>query len=403
MNKLRLASSLLFSAVFALSASCGSDDGDGSTSTGGTGTGGAGNAGSTAKGGTTSTGGGGGSTTGGSAGNTSVAGSGASGGTRNTGGAGGGAVAAGAGGDDGNTNPFSCPTAKPTAGDECSRPSTQPCDYDDGACACRDDVWSCYSDSDCPAQAPANEEACNFSQMNCAYGELNCVCSTTTGWSCQTPCPATKPATNTTACTRPADQLCRYGEDGQRVSGFGTTAASTCSCVDGKLNCFSQADCPADPPANDGACTTPTLGCSYTGRQCNCGTDGTWSCTTDCPEATPAAASACLRAANQACSYAAGALVSGGATPDTTCVCIDEKFTCYTDADCPAERPEAGACTQLGLNCNYETAEETSRCRCRTSTSEWSCSSFPNQGSGGNDGSGGAPSSAGGAGGTSGM
>ncbi|HEY5959024.1 MAG TPA: hypothetical protein VIV60_20835 [Polyangiaceae bacterium] len=133
-----------------------------------------------------------------------------------------------------------------------------------------------------------------------------------------------------------------------------------------------------------------TLSCNYTDRNCNCDADGTWKCTTACPSATPDANSSCSRPANQACLYAAGALVQGAtATGDATCVCLDEKFTCYTKNDCPAAAPTSDvACTQLGINCQY--ADNSTTCRCRTSTSKWSCSTGPSFGGAGAPGFGGA-------------
>ncbi|MGE5789044.1 MAG: hypothetical protein ACM3ZE_30925, partial [Myxococcales bacterium] len=136
--------------------------------------------------------------------------------------------------------------------------------------------------------------------------------------------------------------------------------------------------------------TMLTISCQYDGRQCNCGTDGAWACTSECPEAPPAADASCERTPQQACSYADGALVSGfGATSETTCVCNKNKFTCYTQADCPATAPESNTdCTQLGISCSYDATN----CRCRTSTSQWSCNTAtppngtagaPNMGAGG--------------------
>jgi hypothetical protein len=81
-------------------------------------------------------------------------------------------------------------------------------------------------------------------------------------------------------------------------------------------------------------------------------------------------------------------------TSDATCVCENEKFTCYTSSDCPTAAPESDvACTQLGLNCPYN--NNATSCRCRTSTSKWSCSNSPGLGGGGASGLGGASGRAG--------
>ncbi|MFC1643243.1 hypothetical protein ACFL5O_11260 [Myxococcota bacterium] len=297
--------------------------------------------------------------------------------------------AAGASAGAAATDPFSCPSPKPSDGATCSRLALLgACAYDDGGCVCVNQEWSCYSSSDCPTDTPANQDPCTLNAMSCSYGDLDCVCSTESGWSCETRCPEAKPAAQD-ACTRTADRVCRYGDDDQQLVGFGT-AATTCACNDGAFACFTQDDCPAEAPPNADACTMVTLACTYSGRQCTCGTDGSWSCSTDCPEATPESASACSRPASQACSYAEGALVQGfGTTGDTTCVCTDEEFTCYTAADCPEAAPESdSACTQLGLNCQYD--DNATFCRCRTSTSEWSCSAIPDAlGAAGAGGSGG--------------
>lgn len=371
MNTTRVASTLIVSMVLAMSASCGSSDNGGGApvATGGvpTGTGGT----SASEGGTTAK-----PTT------TSESEGGSTSGTTSTNAVGG---STNAGGGAASTE---CPAAKPDVDSACTRSSSMgACTYSDTDCICSGQTWHCYTQADCPAAAPPNEEACDLNSMSCSYGEVKCVCSRQSGWNCATPCPETKPAASGEACTREPRSTCRYGEDDQLL-GFSGTAVTTCACADGALTCFAATDCPADPPENTAACNMLTISCEYDDRDCSCGTDGAWDCTTECPEAPPAAEASCAREPQRACSYAEGALVSGGssADADTDCVCIEGKFACYTQADCPATAPESDTdCTQIGMNCSYD--DDATSCRCRTSTNQWSCSTRTNP----NNGTAGAP------------
>lgn len=362
---MRRSSSFLFlGAVLVFAASCGSakDDGGSSTPTGGTG-GGTGAPGGTTGAGTANATAGSPSTAGspGSAGS-SAGGSVGSGGTTNDAGAGG-------GGAKGMPMPgFGCPGEKPEEGTECKRGPGPACVYDDGGCVCTDGTWSCYSDSDCPATAPADAETCALGGMACNYDELQCTCSTMNGWSCSTPCPGTTPDAGA-SCRRAANATCRYA-GGELVQGFGK-ADATCSCGEnGQFTCFSEADCPATAPENASACEFATLICPYDDRQCTCN-GGAWSCVTDCPDTEPADGTACLRPANASCRYAEGALVQGfGGKADSTCICEEEVFTCFGQEDCPATAPATGdACEFASLSCEYTDRQ----CSCQGATDTWSC------------------------------
>jgi hypothetical protein len=392
MNKAPLVSIGIFATVF-LMASCGSSDDKPGASAGNAGT----NTSGSSAGGAASAAGGRANTAGNSSGGTANGGA-ANGGTTDGGSADGG-TGAGTGGAEGgeaggnNVNPNACPSEMPEATTACTRRSGQPCTYADGGCTCTNQQWACYSSADCPATAPANAEACTFNGMQCAFADLACTCSTNNGWTCETPCPAAVPPA-TQACVRATNRACRYDANGAPVTGGGgATVEQTCACVNGTYSCVSQADCPADVPTNASACTALTLNCRYTGAQCNCGTDGTWACTLDCPAATPMAGDACQRPADQACRYSAGALVNGGGggAIDASCTCQNGTFACATAADCPGAAPaDASACTLSGITCNYN-AGATS-CRCRTSTAQWSCMTNDpgGGGAGGGGGSGGA-------------
>ncbi|MFZ5894842.1 MAG: hypothetical protein ACOY0T_27525 [Myxococcota bacterium] len=380
MNKTPLVSICVFATVF-LMASCGSSDDKPGASAGNAGT----NTGGSSAGGSGSSAGGRTNTAGNSSGGAS------NGGTGNGGAADGGTGTGGAEGGEGggtNVNPNACPTEKPEAMTACTRRSGQPCTYADGGCVCTDQLWACYSSTDCPAAAPANAEACTFNGMQCAFADLVCSCSTNNGWTCETPCPSGVPSA-TEACVRATNRTCRYDATGAPVTGGGGTVETTCSCVNGTYTCVSQADCPTDVPTNSSACSAVTLNCRYTGAQCTCATGGTWACTLDCPAATPTAGDACQRPADQACRYSGGALVTGGGGAiDASCTCQNGVFACATTADCPAAAPEdASACTLSGITCNYAATS----CRCRTSTAQWSCmTSDPGGGgAGGGGGSGG--------------
>jgi hypothetical protein len=209
------------------------------------------------------------------------------------------------------------------------------------------------------------------------------------GWTCLEPCPQAEPADDT-SCRRPAGFACRY-QAGMVVQGFMGMADSTCACNDGKFNCFSQADCPAAAPSTGDACDTTTLSCAFTGERCTCGTNDTWTCTTDCPATLPADGAACERTPQQACRYNGDALAQGMQS-DATCTCNDMKFTCLTQADCPATQPAtATACELPGFTCRYDSES----CRCGTMSGMWTCyGGFPGAGgagSGGATGAGGAP------------
>jgi hypothetical protein len=246
-----------------------------------------------------------------------------------------------------------CPAEKPTEATECTRGNPAACVYDDGGCVCAENAWDCYADADCPAAAPADAEACTLGGMACSYEGLNCTCSTTNGWTCLTPCPEAAPA-DSASCRRPANNTCRYDDAGALVQGFGTASSTTCSCAEGAFNCFTQADCPAAPPANESECAFPTLSCAYDGQECDCD-DGVWACETDCPAMEPADGTACVRDADDECRYLAGAPVEGGGgDADATCRCEEGTFNCFGAEDCPATAPATGGgCEFATLTCEY--------------------------------------------------
>jgi len=263
---------------------------------------------------------------------------------------------------------FGCPEAKPEEAAECTRQSSSACVYEDGGCVCVEGAWDCYADADCPASAPADAAECTLGGMACSYEGLNCTCSTTNGWTCQSPCPEMTPADAAT-CRRPAENTCRYDEEGALVQGGFGDSATTCSCDAGAFSCFSDADCPSTAPENASACDLPTLSCSYEDRECSC-EDGAWSCEIDCPDMEPADGTACLRPANATCRYLEGAPVQGfGGKSDATCRCEDEVFTCFGAEDCPATAPTTGsACEFPSLSCAYTGSE----CDCG-GNGMWSC------------------------------
>ncbi|HET9956898.1 MAG TPA: hypothetical protein VFQ61_20520 [Polyangiaceae bacterium] len=356
-----LSSSLFVGAVLVFAASCGSDKNDPPPSSG---TGGA-SAGATSSGGASS--GGMASTTGATAGGgaTSTAGAATAGGRTNVGGSSATGGTAGAGGK-GGQGAFGCPAEKPAAGGECTRMANVACTYDDGGCLCVDGAWSCYSDADCPTAAPADAATCTLGGMQCAFDNVNCTCSTTNGWTCESACPSAPPAADA-ACRRAVNRTCRYAE-GALVQGFGTPD-TTCACNESKFSCFSQDDCPAAAPENTSACTMNTLSCEYDDRQCTC-TNGEWNCVTDCPEAEPSDGAVCMRPENATCRYAEKALLQGfGGKADSTCACADGKFSCFGQEDCPAAAPSSGGtCEFASLACSYTGAQ----CSC-SNDNTWRC------------------------------
>jgi hypothetical protein len=204
-------------------------------------------------------------------------------------------------------------------------------------------------------------------------------------WSCTTNCPAMTPA-DASACERPEQAACRYSAGALvQGGGGGMMIDATCTCRNMQFDCVTQADCPAAAPDNQAACADLTgLSCTYPDRDCTCGAMG-WTCQSDCPAAPPAAATSCFRSPNQSCRYAGGALIMGGGQgmpADNTCVCLENAFTCYTAADCPAAAPATNtACDKPALSCSFDA--ET--CRCGATSEMWSCfnTGGPNGGMGG--------------------
>jgi hypothetical protein len=360
---MRLNSTWILSALLGFSTACGSTSNSGGAggSTGGSPAASTGGASPSAG---TST----------SAGTMSTAGTKSDGGSTNAGGMTSNAgMSAGGGGGAGPGAAFACPADRPEEGAMCTRMIPTACPYDDGGCVCKSGAWDCYAKSDCPATAPADAATCDLGGMQCSYDEsLACTCSTMNGWSCSKPCPMAEPADDA-SCRRPAGSTCRYAT-GTLVSGFMTMADTTCACNDDKFSCFGQSDCPADAPKSGDTCEFSTLSCSFTGNQCTCGQNGSWTCTTDCPMATPADDDACDRPQQQSCRYNAGALISGGgfgmgAMAEATCTCRDMKFACISQDDCPAAAPEnTSDCADLtGLACSYTDQQ------CTCGQMGWNC------------------------------
>jgi hypothetical protein len=183
-------------------------------------------------------------------------------------------------------------------------------------------------------------------------------------------CPETAPA-DATACPT-VGATCAYADLG-------------CACAPTGWIC--QTPCPTDLPANDTACRgIELIGCRYAAGKiiqgsgtsdttCTCQA-GKFACMAveNCPEAPPAAGAACNRPEAQICAYVGGALVTTLTTPDTTCTCKSNSFDCYTASDCPSEQPAANAaCTQPGAVCSYDTQS----CLCAPSFNAWLCAALP--------------------------
>jgi hypothetical protein len=166
-----------------------------------------------------------------------------------------------------------CPDAVPENGSACTSGRGE-CMIAGQICTCSEDTsalpltaytWSCWNPANCPAAAPAEQEACDAVGMECPYEstleELDCEC-TATGWDCgRQACPASVPAVGE-AC-----------EGGDGVCTFG---AQTCDCQRRAWVCWDPATCPA-APAHAAACTIEGMLCPYTGGECEC-EDAAWSC-----------------------------------------------------------------------------------------------------------------------------
>ncbi len=313
-----------------------------------------------------------------------------------------------------------CPEAQPADGEVCRRPVQAGCDYADGAvvqgfmnmadttCACGDGTFTCFTEADCPADAPSTGLGCDFPTLECDYDATQCECSEDGGWTCITDCPEAFPADGA-ACDRPEQAICRYDEAGELAGGgggggfgggFGGGASdSACTCVNLQFECVTQEDCPAEPATGDDCAGFTGIACAYDGSNCTCSDMG-WTCQTECPTAPPADGGSCSRSENQPCRYdAEGALLGGGggqgggAQADTTCTCTEEAFSCVSTADCPTAQPTAGeACDLAGVVCPFDGEN----CICSTMSDEWVCftAMMPPTG---DDGAGGGESGAGGA------
>lgn len=294
---------------------------------------------------------------------------------------------------DGWTCNSACPDMQPTDGMSCRRSANQSCNYAAGAlapgfmsmpdttCACTDGAFVCFSDANCPAEAPTTGAACEFPTLDCEFTGSNCRCDADGTWQCQTDCPETLPADGA-SCERPEQAACRYDDMGAAVQGFGGMGggdvASTCTCTDLAFVCIGQEDCPAEAPATGGECANLTgLACDYEGSSCNCGEEG-WTCQTECPAAPPADGASCERPEQAACRYAEGELLAGGggfgggggAQADTSCACVENAFDCFSPEDCPTTLPgEDEACTVTGVLC----VVAGQNCTCSGRTDTWTC------------------------------
>lgn len=286
-----------------------------------------------------------------------------------------------------------CPEAQPTDGLSCRRPTNQSCGYaagvltpgfmgmPDTTCACTDEAFVCFSEANCPSEAPITGGECAFPTLGCEFEGSDCTCNEEGTWECITDCPASNPDDGA-SCERPEQAACRYSEEGTLVQGgfgmgMGGSVASTCTCSEQAFVCIGQEDCPAEAPASASECADLVgLACDYEASSCTCGDTG-WTCQTDCPAAPPEDGISCERSENQACRYAAGELLAGGgfgggqgARPDTSCSCVENAFDCFTPADCPTALPaEDEACTVSGVQC----AIEGQNCFCSGQSDTWIC------------------------------
>lgn len=271
-------------------------------------------------------------------------------------------------------NPGFCPEAQPEEGGECMNAFPVACTYGELGCICGEGGWDCYSASDCPAAAPAEGDACELGGMACSYDGLACNCDTEDGWSCSSPCPEAQPSDGG-SCRRPTNQSCNYA-GGELAAGFMSMADTTCACTDGTFVCFSEENCPVEPPSTGGSCEFPTLDCVYEGSDCACNADGTWDCRTDCPDMFPDDGASCERPEQAVCRYSEeGTILQGGmgggmgGAAVSTCACTEGAFVCIGSEDCPTAAPTTSdACAGLeGLACDYETSS------CSCGDMGWSC------------------------------
>lgn len=231
-----------------------------------------------------------------------------------------------------------CPTNEPNASDGCD--SGLVCKYGDcggvptRTFTCKGGAWEVMEMScnppppECPAEVPAAESACNLpSFRECGYDfcmgmthlpttSARCIDGQ---WNvqhgaCNPPppeCPAERPAAGS-ACTLPNGFECGFGEcNGEPIDkAYCTNGAWSFAYGD---PCVPQ--CPEGAPAADSGCDNAGQECRYGDcygeptitAQC---TDGAWSVAErtcnppapTCPEATPAADSAC-DIVGQECTY----------------------------------------------------------------------------------------------------
>jgi hypothetical protein len=216
--------------------------------------------------------------------------------------------------------------------------------------------------ANCPAQAPAEGDACTTAELECAYASTECTCEAsgaagTIEWDCTAGgqmCPSAEPTTGD-ACT-PGRGDCMFG-------------ARICDCLNDTSLwvCWDPAtDCPAAQPAEQAACTLVGIECEYDGQgpgggDCEC-TEAGWDCGGQfCPAAEPASASTCEPGRGE-CMYGA-----------RICECLNDADTwaCWDPADCPATQPaEQATCDPIGMECDYE-AQGGNDCDC-TDTG-WDC------------------------------
>ena len=192
----------LLGGALTLAPGCSDDADDTSGSGNAAGEGGStGKGGSTSKGGTQSTGG---DTSDAGEGNT-VGGESAGGGEPGTGGDGNGGTPGGEGGAGGAgfMNPEGCPAEAPVTGGDCfaDLEVQSACEYPGSRCVCNGYMgsggaggaeaggnWICRGDGDeCPATAPATDDACEDNGLHCPYpGGNECFCSGG-DWDCSDP------------------------------------------------------------------------------------------------------------------------------------------------------------------------------------------------------------------------
>ncbi len=90
---------------------------------------------------------------------------------------------------DGNASQWrclDCPSALPTAGNDCAGYYGRSCAYATGRCTCdtASDTWDCV---DCPTSEPAPSSSCaGLERLTCQYGGGSCTCNhQTLEWSCR--------------------------------------------------------------------------------------------------------------------------------------------------------------------------------------------------------------------------